>query len=193
MQWLLFCYASAGCSACCLLTFTFACTQRWEDEKRIRKFSQKTWKERCAYRKQALMERQVDAVMQQITEPHFNVLAKKMKLNAQSCQGHGCFSLHHHVQSGSGAHPGCWPMGSGVLSSGVRRQGREVNPFLPSSAEVKNAWSYTSIPPYVFMAWCILKHRDNFRLTSTKQLPFWKKCFPVTIWTKIRSKDFAGI
>jgi hypothetical protein len=32
----------------------------------------------------------------------------------------------------------------------------------PSSAEVKNAWSCTSIPQYVFMAWCLVKHRDNF-------------------------------
>jgi hypothetical protein len=44
----------------------------------------------------------------------------------------------------------------------------------PSSAEVKNAWSYTSTPPYLFMAWyllstvyifmtwCLIKRRDNF-------------------------------
>jgi hypothetical protein len=33
---------------------------------------------------------------------------------------------------------------------------------LPSGAEVKIAWSYTSTPPYVFKAWCLVKHRDNF-------------------------------
>jgi hypothetical protein len=32
----------------------------------------------------------------------------------------------------------------------------------PSSAEVKNAWSYTSTPKYVFMAWCFVDLRDNF-------------------------------
>jgi hypothetical protein len=32
----------------------------------------------------------------------------------------------------------------------------------PSSADVKNAWSYTSTPQYVFMAWCLVKQRDNF-------------------------------
>jgi hypothetical protein len=37
----------------------------------------------------------------------------------------------------------------------------------PSSSEVKNAWSYASIPPYAFMAWCLLKHRDNFTFTFT--------------------------
>jgi len=31
-----------------------------------------------------------------------------------------------------------------------------------SSDEVKNAWSYTSIPQYVFTSWCLVKHRDNF-------------------------------
>jgi hypothetical protein len=34
----------------------------------------------------------------------------------------------------------------------------------PSSAEVKNAWSYTATPQYAFMAWCLVKHRDNFTL-----------------------------
>jgi hypothetical protein len=29
----------------------------------------------------------------------------------------------------------------------------------PSTAEVKKAWSYTSTPPYVFMAWCLNKYR----------------------------------
>jgi hypothetical protein len=41
----------------------------------------------------------------------------------------------------------------------------------PSNAEVKNAWSYTSTTPYVFMAWCLVKHRHNFtfHLTVTKK------------------------
>jgi len=29
----------------------------------------------------------------------------------------------------------------------------------------KNAWSYTSTPQYVFMAWFLVKHRDNFTFT----------------------------
>jgi hypothetical protein len=31
----------------------------------------------------------------------------------------------------------------------------------PSLAGFRNAWSYTSTPAYVFMAWCLIKHRDN--------------------------------
>jgi len=35
------------------------------------------------------------------------------------------------------------------------------------NAEVKNAWSYISTFLYVFMAWYLVKHRDNFIFTST--------------------------
>jgi hypothetical protein len=50
----------------------------------------------------------------------------------------------------------------GALSLRVKWPGCEANHSPPSSAEVKNAWSYTSTPQYVFMAWCLVKHRDNF-------------------------------
>jgi hypothetical protein len=55
---------------------------------------------------------------------------------------------------------------------GVKRIGRETDHSPASSAEVKNAWSYTSTQPYVFMAWCLLvvKHRGDFTL------------FAVVIW-----------
>jgi hypothetical protein len=62
--------------------------------------------------------------------------------------GTGNFSLHHRVQDGSGAHPASYPMGARCgLSMGVKWPGREANHSPPSSAEVKNAWNYTSIPP----------------------------------------------
>jgi hypothetical protein len=35
----------------------------------------------------------------------------------------------------------------GILSLGVKRPGSEANHSPPSSAEIKNAWSYTSTPP----------------------------------------------
>jgi hypothetical protein len=35
---------------------------------------------------------------------------------------------------------------------------KEKGSLIPlSSAEVKNAWSYTATPPYVFMAWYLIK------------------------------------
>jgi hypothetical protein len=42
----------------------------------------------------------------------------------------------------------------GALSLGVKRPGREADHSPLSSAEVKNVWSYTSTPQYIFMAWC---------------------------------------
>jgi hypothetical protein len=44
----------------------------------------------------------------------------------------------------------------------VKRPGREADHSPPSRAKIKNAWSYTSIPPQVFMAWYLVKQRDNF-------------------------------
>jgi hypothetical protein len=52
-----------------------------------------------------------------------------------------------------------------ALFSWVKRSGREADHSPPSTAEVKNAWSYTSIPQYIFMARCLVKHRDSFNFT----------------------------
>jgi len=66
----------------------------------------------------------------------------------------GNFSLLHHVQTGSGPTQPPIQLILGDLSPG-RKQGREVvHPYL--------AWSYTSTPPYVFMVWYLVKHRDKF-------------------------------
>jgi hypothetical protein len=46
----------------------------------------------------------------------------------------------------------------------VDRPGREADPSPISSAEVKNAWSYNSTPQFVFMAWYLVKYRDNLTL-----------------------------
>jgi hypothetical protein len=61
--------------------------------------------------------------------------------------GAGNFSLHHRIQNSSRAHPASYPTGTRALSLGVKRPGHEADHSLPSSAEVKNAWSYTSTPP----------------------------------------------
>jgi hypothetical protein len=38
---------------------------------------------------------------------------------------------------------------------------------LPSRAEVKNAWNYTSTPQYAFMVWCSVKAQEQYTLTFT--------------------------
>jgi hypothetical protein len=43
-----------------------------------------------------------------------------------------------------------------------------------------STWSYTSTPAYVFMAWCLVRHRDNFvycYLTETNWQPI---CYDMT-------------
>jgi hypothetical protein len=39
----------------------------------------------------------------------------------------------------------------------LKRSGRKVDVLPPSSTEIKNAWSYTSIHPHTFMARCLIK------------------------------------
>jgi hypothetical protein len=39
----------------------------------------------------------------------------------------------------------------GALSLGVKRPGREADRSRPSSAEINNAWRYTSAPQYAFL------------------------------------------
>jgi len=53
----------------------------------------------------------------------------------------------------------------GDLFSGVKQPGCKAGLSSLPSAKVKNVWSYTSSPPYIFMAWYLNKHRDNFTFT----------------------------
>jgi len=46
---------------------------------------------------------------------------------------------------------------TGVLSLGIKRPRRAADHSPPTSSKVKNAWSHTSIPQYVFKAYCSVK------------------------------------
>ena len=54
--------------------------------------------------------------------------------------------LFQNIQTGSGAHPASYSMGTGVPSLVVKQSGSENDHLLPSSANIKNVWSYTSTP-----------------------------------------------
>jgi hypothetical protein len=75
-------------------------------------------------------------------------------------------SLHHCVQNGSVAHPASYPMGTGALSLGVKRPGREADHSPPSSAELKE-WVELCLHSPNMPPWrgAHLKHRDNFTFT----------------------------
>jgi len=53
----------------------------------------------------------------------------------------------------------------GDLSLGVKRPGRESDHLPSSSAEFKECVELTSHLQYVFLAWCLVKHRDSFTFT----------------------------
>jgi len=84
-----------------------------------------------------------------------NDLGYRMKDRIWFPAGAGISSLRYRFQTGSGAHRVSY-------SPEVQRPGREAEYSPQTSAEVKNIWGYTSIPPYVFMAWCLFKHRYFF-------------------------------
>jgi hypothetical protein len=53
----------------------------------------------------------------------------------------------------------------GALFPRIKQLWCETDHSPPSSVEIKDAWSCTSTPPYTFMVWYLVKHRDNFTFT----------------------------
>jgi hypothetical protein len=70
------------------------------------------------------------------------------------------------IQTGSEAYLALCPLDTTVLSSGVKWLGGSSP---PSSVEVKNVWSYTSLP-HVCMPWCLVKHLDGIVLLCIMNL-----------------------
>jgi hypothetical protein len=56
------------------------------------------------------------------------------------------------VQSGSGAHPGCYSIRNGCIFPGIKRSGRETDHLPPSNVGVKNEWSYALAASRDFVA-----------------------------------------
>jgi hypothetical protein len=48
----------------------------------------------------------------------------------------------------------------GPGGGGGKQPGHEAEYTPPSSAEVKNVWSYISTSPHIFMVWCLVTHKD---------------------------------
>jgi hypothetical protein len=54
-----------------------------------------------------------------------------------------------------------WVPGA-LFSWGENGRGVKLTTHLYIVSRSKNAWCYTSTPQYIFMSWCLVKHRDNF-------------------------------
>jgi hypothetical protein len=58
----------------------------------------------------------------------------------------------------------------GPLFLGSKAAGAWSWPLTSSSTEVKNSWTYTSTPQYVFVARFLVEHRDNFGVKNKKTI-----------------------
>jgi len=77
----------------------------------------------------------------------------------------GKFSLHHHIQTSSGAHPVFFPVGTMGSFPGVKRPGREADHSPPSSVEVKGCVELYLYSPSMLSWRGAQKHRDKFTFT----------------------------
>jgi hypothetical protein len=85
--------------------------------------------------------------------------------NRGSVPGRGRdFSLHHRLQTGSGVHPISYTCTIVIRGSfpGVKRPGREADLHLVPRLGMRRT---KPACPHVFMAWGLVKHRDNFKIT----------------------------
>jgi hypothetical protein len=74
----------------------------------------------------------------------------------------------HNVQVSSRVHTTSCTVAAGDLFHG-KTTGVWVRQLAPSSADVKNEWSYTFTFPYVFMAWCLIKRISILSNTTYRQ------------------------
>jgi hypothetical protein len=72
------------------------------------------------------------------------------------------FSLHHCVQTDSGVYPDCCTKGTGGSFPGLKFPGASSSLFVSSQCLCQEWWKYISTPPYVFMAYCLIKSRKIF-------------------------------
>ena len=85
------------------------------------------------------------------------------------------------VQTGPGAHPVSYTMGTGFLSPGVKRPGRDVDHPLHLAPKLKEYYSYTTTPPlgfscllygdlYLYCEYCDLSLKENSRRVFLQNL-----------------------
>jgi hypothetical protein len=90
-------------------------------------------------------------------------MIRVLEFNSQWVLGIFLFTTMSRMALGPTQPPIQWV--TGALSLGIKQLGHEADHSPPSSAKIKNVWSYTCTPQYIFMVWCLVKHRDNFTFT----------------------------
>jgi hypothetical protein len=89
--------------------------------------------------------------------------------------------LKHRVKTGSGAHPGSYPVGTWVCLPGVKlpvREGGHTSTFVLSlrmrgaipALPITSSCSALLSNGYIFLEWYLVKHKTTLRLTSMKSV-----------------------
>jgi len=81
----------------------------------------------------------------------------------------------------------------GFFPWGVTRPGRETDNLPPSSAEVKNAWSYPSTSQYAFMAYCSIKGSTGTTLPLEIQVSLCLSIMPWKCMGSVEVKIFTHL
>jgi hypothetical protein len=114
----------------------------------------------------------LDPILSHALTPNFLSLAQRYSAGlrigwsgVRIPAGAGNFSLHRHIQTGSGAHPASYLMGIKGSFPGGRVAGAwswKLASILCRGRRVRGA--IPPLPQYASMAWCSVKkkHRDNF-------------------------------
>jgi hypothetical protein len=93
------------------------------------------------------------------------------------------------IHSRSDAHSGSYSLSAGRHVTCSQKSWADYSP--PSSAKVKNVWNCISIRLHAFVAWCLMKQRENYtlilRVTTTTLL-----LFPLTVSWTIFTLAFHG-
>jgi hypothetical protein len=71
-------------------------------------------------------------------------------------------TLRHLVHTSFTVKPASYPIVIGILTPGIKRPVRKADHLPPSNAEVRIRGAVPPLIQYVFMAWCLIKHRENF-------------------------------
>jgi hypothetical protein len=70
-------------------------------------------------------------------------------------------SILHRTQNGFSSLPASLSMCTGDSIMRVTHPGPSAGHLPETTPEVKNVWACTSTPPYAFMAWFLIRHRDR--------------------------------
>jgi hypothetical protein len=104
-----------------------------------------------------MYERKVDRSFDQYL--HLRYVPDDRRIGVHFRPWAGDFSLPYVIQTGCRIHPASYPKRLWALPQDTAAEEWSRSPL--SCSQVKNTCSYISIPPYAFMVWYWIKHKDN--------------------------------